>query len=358
MTSIPAAMRWTDALQAARSRNASDVHVAPGAEVVLRVDGRLERVDGVGFSPEETAELASLVLSDEIAGVLRAEGDATAAASVSGIGSMRVHAFLGVDGVYLAVRLLGRGAPSLESLHLPVAIADLARRERGLLLFAGPTGSGKSSTMAACIDAMNEQRSQRIVTVEDPIEFVHVSKRSSICQRQIGRDARSFESALRGILRADPETIGIGELRDADSMRVALGAAETGHLVLATVHAGDAPQAIARIVDAFDGRAQVQVRTQLAHALVGVVCQRLVARSHASGRRAVVELLVASDGVRNLIRDGKNHHLRNAMLTGRQFGMQTMEAHLQELVARGEVDAREARCFGETAHDRAYPDIA
>ena len=338
-----AAIRWADALHAAIARNASDIHFVPGCAPAMRVDGRLLTIASDAADAGETAELAAHFLGEEMLESLSRDGDASASLFVPGAGPMRVHAFRAGGGVHLAIRLLGRSIPSFDSLSLPRAVEDLTLRMRGLLIFSGPTGSGKSSSMAAAIDLSNRTLEKRVVTIEDPVEFRHAARRSSICQREIGRDTPGFESALMGALRSDPDVLAIGEMRTPETIRVALTAAETGHLVLASLHTGDAPQAVDRIVDAVAGSNSASVRAQLGQALTGVVCQRLVPRLHGGGRRPVVEIMVANDAVRNLIREGKTHHLRNAIATGRPAGMQTFESHARELVARGEIDARSVR---------------
>ncbi len=341
-----AAIRWADALHAAIFRNASDIHFAPESAPVIRVDGHLAAIGCDATTAQETAELASRFLGETDRERFERDGDASVSFAVPGAGPLRVHVFRARGGTHLAIRLLGKKIPTFETLSLPRIVEDLTLRMRGLVLFAGPTGSGKSSSMAAAIDRINATCEKRIVTIEDPVEFAHTSRRSSICQREIGRDARDFESALMGALRSDPDAIAIGEMRTPETIRVALTAAETGHLVLASLHTGDAPQAVDRIVDAFAGSNAASVRAQLGQALTGVVCQRLVPRLHGGGRRPIVEVMVANDAVRNLIREGKTHHLRNAIVTGRPIGMQTFESHARELVARGEIDERCVRELG------------
>ncbi len=346
MRRSPASIRLFDAVHAARRRNASDVHLGADLPPVLRVDGSLERVPELPLSSDDLRDIAeTLLTSDEIAR-LRIDGDLTMAWTDPDLGTMRAHLYGGERGLAVAVRLLDRKIPSLEGLHLPESLAALAGRERGIVILAGPTGSGKSTTMAALVDRMNAVSARRIVTIEDPIEYRHESRRSIVTQREVGRDTPNLQSAIRGALRADPDVIVVGEMRDAESMAAALTAAETGHLVLTTLHTGNAAQTVDRIVDAFAGSLQGQIRTQLAAVLVAVACQHLVRRAGGSGRRAAVELLFGTDAVRNLIRESKAHQLKNAMATGRRFGMQTLEQHVAELLRDREIDAAEARRFG------------
>jgi twitching motility protein PilT len=230
----------------------------------------------------------------------------------------------------------------LDELGLPSAVSALAQRASGLALFTGPTGCGKTTALAALVDRINRSCERHVVTVEDPIEYVHRSIRSVVTQCQIGRDVGDFAEALRGFMRADPDVIVIGEMRDRATIEAALTAAETGHLVLATLHTNDAAQTVDRIVDAFPPDAHGQVRSQLAAVLAGIAALRLV-RREGGGRRAAAEVMVGTDAVRALIREGKTHQLRNAIVTGRAHGMQTLETHLSELVMRGEIALSDAQ---------------
>jgi twitching motility protein PilT len=337
-----AEIRLQDVLHVARTRGASDVHLVCGAAPALRIDGRLQAQACSQIDAEETAAIAEMLFGSEEVASVRAGHDRSRTWWSSEFGTIRVHAFRCSRGIALAMRLLQERVPSLESTHLPGAVTSLASKERGLVIFAGPTGSGKSTSLAALIDRINATWARRIVTIEDPIEYRHENKNSIVTQCEIGSDARSFASALKGVLRADPDVIMVGEMRDTATMRAALTAAETGHLVLTTLHTGDAPQTIDRIVDAFDGPEQAQVRMQLAQVLCAVVCQRLIPRHPRPGRRALAEVLIANAAVRNLIREGRTHQLHNAMLTGRQAGMLTFEEHLKELVGAREIDATTA----------------
>jgi twitching motility protein PilT len=255
----------------------------------------------------------------------------------------RVHAYRHTGGIRLAIRLLADRIPSLETLGLPAVVTSFAQRHAGLVLFTGPTGSGKTTALAALIDAINRTSERVVVTIEDPVEYLHRPARSLVTHCEVGRDVADYGEALRGVIRADPDVILVGELRDGVTMEAALTAAETGHLVFATLHTNDAAQTVDRIVDAFPPQAHVQVRAQLAATLAGVVSVRLVRRRTASGRCAAAEVLVGTEGVRAMIREGKTHQLRNAIVTGRGAGMQTLETHLTELVMRGEVSLDEAR---------------
>jgi twitching motility protein PilT len=349
MTELSPDLRLYGALEIARQRNASDVHLAAGLAPVLRIDGELQRLAETALAAGELSNMSATLLSAHERARLAGEGDVTTSIEHERFGALRLHWYTGGGSIAVAARLLNRRIPPFQTLGLPAAFEPLLEMQRGLLLFGGPTGSGKSTTMASAVDRINERFPLRIVTIEDPIEYRHDSRRAIVTQREIGRDTPELAAALRGALRADPDVIVVGEMRDAEAMSAALTAAETGHLVLATVHTGDAAQTVERIVDVFDGTRQRQVRAQLAQVLVAVVCQRLLRRPGGRGRRAAVELLLATDAVRNLIRGAKTHQIRNAIATGRRWGMQTFEQHLDELLHCGEIEPSEARRFAGAA---------
>lgn len=346
-------VRLVDLLHVGRQQDASDIHLVPGLPAALRVDGQLQFLAGSPVSSDETAEVARTLFEPEALARLEAGSDVSTTAVPDERIVLRVHGFRSATGITIAIRLLNKQIPTLESLHLPRVVASLAQRDHGLIVFSGPTGSGKSTSLAALIREINTTSSRRIITIEDPIEYRHESVRSPITQREIGRDAPSFGSALLGALRADPDVIMLGEMRDGVTMRAALTTAETGHLVFTTVHTGTAVQTIERIVDAFAGSEQSQVRSQLAASLAAVVAQRLLPRKHGHGRRAAVEILLANDAVRAMIRESRTHLIRNAITTGRQSGMQTLEHHLSELVLGGEIDRESALRVSEHFEDRA-----
>ncbi len=343
MSTALAAVRLTEVLRMARMRDASDVHLAPETQPVLRIDGRLERLStGVVCAPE-IDRIAGAVLDAHALEHLKATGDASTTHRDEEFGDCRVHAYRSSRGIVLAIRLLARTLPTLESLELPSVVARLSERPNGLVLFTGPTGSGKSTALAAVIDRINRSQSRHVVTIEDPVEYEHRSDLSIVSQREVGRDVPSFAVALKGALRSDPDVILLGEMRDYETMHAALAAAETGHLVFATLHTGDATQTIDRVIGSFPADAHEHVRIQLAQTLLGVLCLRLVPRSRGSGRRCAVEVLVANDAVGNVIREGKTHQLRNIIATGRNVGMQTLESHLSELVMHHEIDLEVAK---------------
>ena len=344
-------IRFNDLIHVAEARAASDIHLIPGSRPSIRVDGALQFVDGPIVTAEETLHLVRRLLDESTLAMLNDLGDATSTWGGFERTVMRVHAFRAQGATTLSMRLLPRTVPSLDSLHLPTTVSALAQKQRGLILFTGPTGSGKSTSMAALLAEINRNQACRIVTIEDPIEYRHASDRSTIVQREVGRDVRSFADAVIGALRADPDVVMIGEMRDAATIRSAMTAAETGHLVLATLHTGDAVQTVDRIVDAFSGSEQAQIRAQLASALVAVVCQRLLPRSSGNGRRVAAEVLVATDAVRATIREGRTHQLRNLIITGRQSGMQTLEHHLSDLLSQRIIDGAVAYAASERQNE-------
>ena len=349
-----AAVRVQDLIRGARGRNATDVHFGGSEPPALRIDGRLVTNGGRPIDDAAVRAFLATLLSAEQHARLDACGTADGAASRDADGGpYRVHAYRHEGGVRVAIRLLAERVPTLDELGLPSAVGALAQRASGLALFTGPTGCGKTTALAALVDRINRTCERHVVTVEDPIEYVHRSTRSVVTQCQIGRDVSDFAEALRGFMRADPDVIVIGEMRDRATIEAALTAAETGHLVLATLHTNDAAQTVDRIVDAFPPAAHAQVRSQLAAVLAGIAALRLV-RREGGGRRAAAEVMVGTDAVRALIREGKTHQLRNAIVTGRAHGMQTLETHLSELVMRGEIalgDAQAATNHGAEVRD-------
>ncbi len=285
--------------------------------------------------------LAQEFLDEPDRSQLQRVGDVTAAAGDPE--TVRVHVTRVAQGVALTLRFLARTVPSIEELDLPEILAQIVRRPHGLVVLGGPTGSGKTTTLAALVAAINRDCAKKIVTIEDPIEYRIASARSVVVQRQAGRDVPDFAHAVIGALRSDPDVIVIGEIRDAQTVAAAIAAAETGHLVLATLHTGDASQSVDRLVDAFAGERTEYVRGRIAHVLLCAISQRLVPRASGGGRCLAAEVLVVNDAVRHMIREGKHHQLGSVMATGRALGMQTLAAHLAALVERGDVSPAAAR---------------
>ncbi|BDG61220.1 type IV pilus twitching motility protein PilT [Caldinitratiruptor microaerophilus] len=326
-------------LRLAVARGASDVHLCVEQPPVLRVNGVLEPVDAAVLRPDDLESVAEALVPPERQAAFRRHGEVDFSYSLPGTGRFRVNVYRQRGTPAIAMRLIPYTVTPLEELSLQPGVAqvlaDLASRPNGLVLVAGPSGSGKSTTLAAMIDFINRTRRAHVVTLEDPIEYLHRHRLSIINQREVGSDTRSFASGLRAALRQDPDVILVGEMRDLDTMRIALEAAETGHLVLSTLHTASAPATVDRIIDVFPAQHQAQVRVQLAGVLQGVVCQRLLRRADRPGRIAACEVLVATPAVRSLIREGKTHQLLSVIQTGGRLGMRTMEASVQDLARRG-----------------------
>ncbi|QYJ14407.1 Type IV pilus retraction ATPase PilT2 [Rubrobacter xylanophilus DSM 9941] len=325
------------------SLGGSDLHLKVGSPPVVRVDGLLQRVEGFrSLLPEDTVEVLSQILPAALARDFEVEGEADFSYSVEGLGRFRVNAFRQRGSVSLAMRFVPFEVPRFEELGLPEVVGRLAREERGIVLVTGTTGSGKSTTLAAMIDLINRSEARHIVTVEDPIEFLHRDRRSIVNQREVGMDTASFSRALRRVLRQDPDVILIGEIRDAETARIALSAAETGHLVLSTLHTVDATETVNRLIDLFPPHEREPVRSMLAGTLRGIVGQRLL-RARDGGRVAACEVLVATGRIREFILDEtKTVQLQESIAEGGYYGMQTYDQALLELVREGRVDYEEA----------------
>jgi twitching motility protein PilT len=317
------------------ARNASDLHVTVGTPPAMRVHGVLERYQDVpDLSPEDTHQMLYRVLSTEQQKLLEINRQIDFAHSIPGLARFRVNVFFQRGTLGAAFRLIPADIKTLEELGIPTALHALTEKPRGLVLITGPTGSGKSTTLAALIDEINRKRSEHILTIEDPVEFVHRHKRCIVNQREIGPDASSFAEALRAALREDPDVILLGEMRDLETISTAITAAETGHLVFATLHTQSAPSTVDRIIDAFPAAQQEQVRVQLAATLQGICTQTLLPTPGGTGRVPALEILFPDDAVRNLIRQGKVEQVYSVMQTGTSKGMQTMEQSLADLVLR------------------------
>nr|WP_269204586.1 type IV pilus twitching motility protein PilT [Motilibacter deserti] len=317
---------------------ASDLHLTAGARPALRVHGELRQLEGEPLLRPGTLQRAVYgMLTQRQRERLEETLELDLAYSLPGRARFRVNVFRQRDSLGAVFRVIPFEIRPLEQLDVPPAVAGFAALERGFVLVTGPTGSGKSTTLAALLDLANRTRNDHIVTVEDPIEFLHSHQRSLVNQREVGEDTLSFQDALKHVLRQDPDIILVGELRDLETISVALTAAETGHLVLATLHTQDAAQTIDRLIDVFPPHQQQQVRTQLAAALQGVVCQTLVKRADGTGRVVAAEVLVVTPAVRNMIRDGKTHQIYSAMQAGAAHGMQSMDQSLAQLVRQGRV---------------------
>jgi len=325
------------------ARNASDLHVTVGTPPAMRVHGALERYQDVpDLSPDDTHQMLYRILSTEQQKLLEINRQIDFAHSIPGLARFRVNVFFQRGTLGAAFRLIPADIKTLEELGLPTTLHALTEKPRGLVLVTGPTGSGKSTTLAALIDEINRKRSEHILTIEDPVEFVHRHKRCIVNQREIGPDASSFAEALRAALREDPDVILLGEMRDLETISTAITAAETGHLVFATLHTQSAPSTVDRIIDAFPAAQQEQVRVQLAATLQGICTQALLPTPGGTGRVPALEILFPDDAVRNLIRQGKVEQVYSVMQTSTAKGMQTMEQSLADLVIRKVITLEDA----------------
>lgn len=318
---------------------ASDVHLSPRTQPIIRLNTRLLKLNKMILLPEDLEKMALQILGDEGYLSFQLEGEIDTSYRLEGIGNFRINIYRHQGLIAIAARIINTIIPDLEFLGLPPLIGSLARYPSGLILITGPTGSGKSTTMASMIDIINSERACHIVTLEDPIEYIHQHKKSYITQREIGIDSRDFTRALRSSLRQDPDVIMIGELRDLETIATAITAAETGHLVLATLHTISASQTVERMVDVFPSYQQQQIRIQLANCLRAVISQRLLPSKTNERMVVATELMICTTAIRNLIRDGKYHQIPNAIFTGTKFGMLTMESSMQNLIDHDLVEA-------------------
>jgi twitching motility protein PilT len=321
---------------------ASDLHVTVGAPPIVRVSGKVQPLDYPPLTANVTRELIYDILTDDQRQRLENDLELDFAYTLPRTARFRVNVYFQKGNLGAAFRMIPHEIKGFDQLGLPKAIEEMTEKPRGLVLVTGPTGSGKSTTLAAMIDRINSTRHEHIMSVEDPIEFLHSHKQCIVNQREVNQDTKSFANALKHVLRQDPDVILVGEMRDLETISLAVSAAETGHLVLGTLHTQDAPQTVDRIIDVFPAHQQAQIRTQLANALQGVITQTLVPRRDGRGRVVACEILIPTPGVRNLIREGKNHQIYSAMQTGGKFGMRTMDAALVDLVRRNEVSREEA----------------
>jgi twitching motility protein PilT len=341
----------TELLRTAREAGASDLHLSIGSPPQVRVDGALRRLDLPVLTSERVRSLACCVLSDRQRARLERTRETDLAFSIPGLGRVRCNAFYQRGGIGAVYRLIPETLRTFDELALPPAIAELADRRHGLVLITGATGSGKSTTLAAMVDRINRTRPAHILTIEDPIEFVHDHKTGLVNQRELNTDTGSVAAALRSALREDPDVVLVGEMRDKETTEAALTLAETGHLTMATLHTSSAAQSMTRIVDAFPARQQSQIRTQLSLTLEGIVCQALVPRASGQGRIAALEILVATPAIRGLIREDKLHQIYGTMQAGQErFGMQTMNQSLARLV-RDRVISRAAALSASSNRD-------
>ncbi|HVO55416.1 MAG TPA: type IV pilus twitching motility protein PilT [Solirubrobacterales bacterium] len=320
---------------------ASDVHITAGFPPAIRDKGQIKPMEGFEtLNPQQTREIVYGILNDEQRKRFENAKQLDFAYAIPGVARFRVNCYMQRGSVSAAFRLVPQEIPALESLGVPPVLEELTRKPRGFILVTGPTGSGKSTTLAAMIDVINREREDHILTIEDPIEFLHRHKSSIVNQREIGADAPDFSLGLRAALRQDPDVILVGEMRDLETISTALTAAETGHLVFATLHTQSTSQTVDRIIDVFPPQQQGQVRTQLSIALQGIVTQQLLPTADGRGRVVACEVLIPTPAVRNLIREGKTHQIYAALQTSGAAGMQTMDADLVRLVRSGAITSK------------------
>ena len=324
-------------LREAADKGASDLHLSAGEPPLLRIHGDLARTEHARLTPEDVTGLVNSIMSEDQRKHFEAEHEVDFACELSGRGRFRVNVFVQSRGPGAVLRAIPSVIPSLDSLEMPAVLKELCTRERGLVLVTGPTGSGKSTTLAAMLDVINQTWDAHILTVEDPIEFVHPPKRCLVNQREVGPHTNSFSNALRSALREDPDVILIGEMRALETISLALTAAETGHLVFGTLHTSSAPKTIDRIIDVFPAGQQGQIRTMLSESLEAIVAQTLL-KKKGGGRIAACEILVGVPAIRNLIREAKLHQVPSMMQTGQRVGMQTLDMAIADLVKRGLIE--------------------
>jgi len=329
-------------LQLGREQGCSDIHLTVGLPPLVRMDGELVPLKYRELDESETQGLVDELLSPELKDELAVRGAVDFSYDSEGVGRFRVNVYKQFRGIAAACRVIPEDVPALADLGLPQVVARLTSLKAGMILVTGGAGTGKSTTLAAMIRSINETRNLNIITLEDPVEFVHENKKSQVLQREVGTHVESFSAGLRAALREDPDVILVGELRDAESIALAVEASETGHLVLATLHTRGAYPTIHRLVDAFSAESHAQIRHTLAENLKCVISQELVRAADGRGRRAVLEILVVSSAVAQLIREGKTHQIPSAISTGRRLGMQLMDQALLQLVRAGDIDPDEA----------------
>jgi twitching motility protein PilT len=324
----------TELLKLTIDRNASDLHLTVGAAPNIRVNGQLFPISSDKLTPKDTENYAKEILQDNYDKYIE-NGEYDTSYSLSGIGRFRVNIYKQRGSDAIALRVVGLKIPNLKELDFPSVIKELTTKQRGLVLVTGPTGSGKSTTLASIINEINGTRADHIITLEDPIEYLHKHNKSIINQREIGRDSKSYQNALRAILREDPDVILVGEMRDLETISIAITAAETGHLVFSTLHTIGAAKTIDRIVDVFPPYQQQQIKIQLAAVMQGIISQQLLPKSDNSGRIAALEIMITTSAIQNLIREGKTHQIESSVQTGSKYGMKTMDMAIVELFKKG-----------------------
>lgn len=339
------ALSIIDLLTRAFDQKSSDLHLTKGIPPVFRTNGQLIKAEEAILTSEDLNKMVQIIMPEHKKQEFEENGETDFNYSLPGLCRFRVNAYHQRNEVTIAARLIDAEIPSIESLNMPNVLYGLAENPQGLILVTGPTGSGKSTTLAAMIDYINTTKAKHIITLEDPIEYLHTHKKSIVNQRELGIDTMSFANGLRAALRQDPDIILVGEMRDLETISTAITAAETGHLVLATLHTSSAPTTIDRIIDVFPPHQQGQIRIQLANVLKGIISQRLFIRKDMRGRIAATEVLISVPAVANLIRNEKVHQIQSVMQTSRAQGMHTLQNSIQQLVTSGKISLEEAKPF-------------
>ncbi|MBK5251163.1 MAG: type IV pilus twitching motility protein PilT [Peptostreptococcaceae bacterium] len=325
------------------AKNASDIHLTVGVPPILRINGNLVKLDSFErLKPDDTKSIAMSLLSDAQKEIFEEKGEIDFSYSLQTRGRFRINAYKQRGSISIAIRPIPLETPKLEDLMLPEILKDMAMMDRGLFLVTGPTGSGKSSTLASMISYINSHKTAHIITLEDPIEFLHKHKSSIIDQREIGTDSLSFSNALRGALRQDPDIILVGEMRDLETIQIAITAAETGHLVLSSLHTNGAASTVERIIDVFPSPQQQQIKVQLANVLNGVISQQLLKYADNHGRVVACEIMIGNKAVRNNIREGKTHQIMSSIQTGSADGMISMDNYIVSLYKKNLISYDEA----------------
>ncbi|MFZ5989579.1 MAG: type IV pilus twitching motility protein PilT [Bacillota bacterium] len=341
-------MNLEELLRSVVEQGGSDLHITVGVPPTVRKNGRLLKLYDTSLTSRDTEAYIKQLVNESQMEELLGNGQVDFSFSWDGIGRFRVNAFKQRGSFGAAVRLVNSSVKTVSELGLPSVVSELARKTKGLILVTGPTGSGKSTTLASIINQINEERDCHILTLEDPIEYLHRHKKSIVNQREIGNDAVSYAAALKAALREDPDVILVGEMRDIDTISIAITAAETGHLVLSTLHTTGAASTIDRIIDVFTPHQQQQVRIQLAVILQGVISQQLLPRADKPGRAAAIEIMIATPAVRNLIREGKTHQIDSLIQTGSKFGMQSMDSSLVSLYRKGMISYEDVVAYASS----------
>ncbi|MEG2000430.1 MAG: type IV pilus twitching motility protein PilT [Evtepia sp.] len=344
-------MNFSELITLAIDLGASDLHLSSGRPASCRVDGKMMLLNDIPLLPADIKEISDAIMTEHQRAILSADGQVDFAYSIAQKGRFRINVFYQRGTAALVARILNLTIPSAQQLGIPLSVVDIIHKRRGLVLVTGATGSGKSTTLACLVDMINKTYPYHVITLEEPIEYLHHHNKSIVNQRELGDDFKSFSSALRAALRQDPDVILVGEMRDLDTISIAVTAAETGHLVFSTLHTVGASNTIDRIIDVFPPYQQQQIRTQLAEVLECVVSQQLLPKQSGHGRVAAMEVMLANSAIRSHIRDGKTFQIQTVLQTNRKAGMQTMDDALYDLYLKGDITQESAISFAQNAQN-------